>query len=214
MESEEFNVVNRFFQKGMSNFSGRIVSLRRIQNIEILRWYQMTYVNVLTEKFYKFEKRIEKRLFCSLNFYDLNDIIKNSIDPRAITQDEKTFNEYGLGIYLSKLSITSYLKSSNKTLFLTRAIVGKEVLKGKKELRRPPYIVKTINIADSVHGDFGKDKIFVIFDKNQILPEYLIEFDLDESKVRKIRGSGEVDQSNSALSNSSYRIDNAANNGE
>lgn len=63
-----------------------------------------------------------------------------------------------------------------KCMFLARVLVG-EYTVGHPHFCRPPSKDLSIaNFFDSCVDDMVNPKIFVIFDSNQIYPEYLIEF--------------------------------------
>ncbi|XP_061085443.1 protein mono-ADP-ribosyltransferase PARP11-like isoform X1 [Conger conger] len=63
-----------------------------------------------------------------------------------------------------------------KSMFLARVLVG-ECTVGHPLFSRPPSKDTTItNFYDSCVDDIVNPKIFVIFDSNQVYPEYLIEF--------------------------------------
>ncbi|XP_035257836.1 protein mono-ADP-ribosyltransferase PARP11-like isoform X2 [Anguilla anguilla] len=65
---------------------------------------------------------------------------------------------------------------SFKSMFLARVLVGEYTL-GHPLFSRPPSKDTTItNFYDSCVDDIVNPKIFVIFDSNQVYPEYLIEF--------------------------------------
>lgn len=63
-----------------------------------------------------------------------------------------------------------------KCMFLARVLVGEYTL-GHPQYSRPPSKDMSIaNFFDSCVDDMMNPKIFVIFDSNQIYPEYIIEF--------------------------------------
>lgn len=63
-----------------------------------------------------------------------------------------------------------------KTMFLARVLVG-EYTQGQSMYCRPPSKDASFtNFYDSCVDDIANPKIYVIFDSNQIYPEYLIEF--------------------------------------
>lgn len=63
-----------------------------------------------------------------------------------------------------------------KCMFLARVLVGEYTLGHPQYCRPPSKDMSIANFFDSCVDDMMNPKIFVIFDSNQIYPEYLIEF--------------------------------------
>lgn len=63
-----------------------------------------------------------------------------------------------------------------KCMFLARVLVGEYTLGHPQYCRPPSKDTSIANFFDSCVDDLINPKIFVIFDSNQIYPEYLIEF--------------------------------------
>lgn len=63
-----------------------------------------------------------------------------------------------------------------KTMFLARVLVGEATLGNPLFCRPPSKDMSYSNFFDSCVDDLANPKIYVIFDCNQIYPEYLIEF--------------------------------------
>ena len=63
-----------------------------------------------------------------------------------------------------------------KTMFLARVLVGEYTLGHPLYCRPPSKDASYTNFFDSCVDDIANPKIYVIFDSNQIYPEYLIEF--------------------------------------
>lgn len=71
--------------------------------------------------------------------------------------------------------------SSPKTMFLARVLVGEFTL-GNSSYVIPP-LKDGQNFYDSCVNNFSNPSIFVIFEKQQIYPEYLIEY-VDQISAR------------------------------
>uniref|UniRef100_A0A3Q3D5T2 Poly [ADP-ribose] polymerase n=1 Tax=Hippocampus comes TaxID=109280 RepID=A0A3Q3D5T2_HIPCM len=65
---------------------------------------------------------------------------------------------------------------SYKSMFLARVLVGEYTLGHPLYCRPPSKDTSLTNFFDSCVDDTANPKIYVIFDSNQIYPEYLIEF--------------------------------------
>lgn len=63
-----------------------------------------------------------------------------------------------------------------KSMFLARVLIGDYTVGQSKFCRPPSKDTRVTNFYDSCVDDIANPKIFVIFDCNQIYPEYLIEF--------------------------------------
>lgn len=63
-----------------------------------------------------------------------------------------------------------------KTMFLARVLVGEHTVGHPMYCRPPSKDASFTNFFDSCVDDMANPKIFVLFDSNQIYPEYLIEF--------------------------------------
>lgn len=63
-----------------------------------------------------------------------------------------------------------------KTMFLARVLVGEYTVGHPMYCRPPSKDASFTNFYDSCVDDMANPKIYVIFDSNQIYPEYLIEF--------------------------------------
>ena len=71
-----------------------------------------------------------------------------------------------------------YCQSAGKStiMFMARVLVG-DYAQGKEHYVRPPAkLVGGFQFYDSCVDDVANPSIFVIFEKNQIYPEYLIEY--------------------------------------
>lgn len=63
-----------------------------------------------------------------------------------------------------------------KSMFLARVLVGEYTVGHALYCRPPSKDASFTNFFDSCVDDMANPKIYVIFDSNQIYPEYLIEF--------------------------------------
>lgn len=73
--------------------------------------------------------------------------------------------------------------SCSKTMFLARVLVG-EFTVGRSSYVRPP-LKDNQNFYDSCVNSSSNPSIFVIFEKQQVYPEYLIEY-LDQACARML----------------------------
>ncbi len=207
---EELDMIKKRLLLEIKCFDLEIIKVQRLQNGKFVRRYAEKYLDMIKlfpekskKTLNKEDKTFEKRSYCGMAAFNVKDILFNNIDPRAITASNppkgnnngqqaqantSASNIFGDGVYLSEHLLTSYLKTNMKRVYMVRALPGVQ-LKGKPGIRRGPYIPKTVEIADSVFGNIGDDNVDIIFNKYQILPEYLIEFAINEEKINLFRAS-------------------------
>lgn len=68
------------------------------------------------------------------------------------------------------------LLRASKSMFLARVLIGDYINGDSKYMRPPSKDGSYVNLYDSCVDDTWNPKIFVVFDANQIYPEYLIDF--------------------------------------
>lgn len=69
-----------------------------------------------------------------------------------------------------------HLFRTYKSMFLARVLIGDYINGDSKYMRPPSKDGSYVNLYDSCVDDTWNPKIFVVFDANQIYPEYLIDF--------------------------------------
>nr|XP_056703415.1 protein mono-ADP-ribosyltransferase PARP12 [Euleptes europaea] len=171
--SNEFRKVQVNFERTMSKAT--IIRIKRIQNLalwEVFQWQkeQMKKANG--------GKDVDERLL-------FHGTARNHVDP--ICQQNFDWRicgvhgtAYGKGSYFARDASYSdnYCKqdSISKTIFLARVLVG-EFTNGLPHYLRPPAKDSQNTIFyDSCVNSTHNPSIFVIFEKHQIYPEYLIEY--------------------------------------
>jgi len=127
----------------------------------------------------KMNNRMEKLLFYATSRIHVESICKNNFDWILHGTGE---TKYGKGIYFTKDAIHSHKNcqgdTKNIVMFVARVLVGDftQGEMGSTGPPPPPY--------DSYVDIRLNPSVFVIFEKNQIYPEYVIEYtELDKSCV-------------------------------
>uniref|UniRef100_A0A3Q2CQZ0 Poly [ADP-ribose] polymerase n=1 Tax=Cyprinodon variegatus TaxID=28743 RepID=A0A3Q2CQZ0_CYPVA len=156
--------------------SSSIVSISRIQNLDLWEIFcrkkkQLMRIQNVTEI-------PERRLFHGTDTKNVDSICKYNFDLRIPKINGRS---YGNGIYFavealyagrySSNSTTSQHNGNTKPIFLARVLVGKFKL-GRSSMQKPDDENQYLSCVN----DINHPKIFVIFDPNQIYPEYLIEY--------------------------------------
>ncbi|XP_010780716.1 poly [ADP-ribose] polymerase 11-like [Notothenia coriiceps] len=166
-----------------------IVSISRIQNLDLWEIFCRKKKQVM--RIQDVKEIQEKRLFHGTEMTNVDSICKYNFDLRL---PSKHGSVYGKGIYFAKHA-TFADKYSNgsrdplplyggetrgvqgeytKVIFLARVIIGKSTV--GKAICRKPDDGSAENTHYSCVDDVKHPKIFVIFDPNQIYPEYLIQY--------------------------------------
>uniref|UniRef100_A0A6I8NJA5 Poly(ADP-ribose) polymerase family member 12 n=3 Tax=Ornithorhynchus anatinus TaxID=9258 RepID=A0A6I8NJA5_ORNAN len=172
----EHQEVVKQFQETMSDFSVRRV--RRVQNLtlwQVFQWQktQMRKVNGGNEV-------AEKLLFHGTNPAHQDAICQHNFDWRICGTHGTLF---GKGSYFAQDASYSHKYSQLgvsgkqvKVMFLARVLVG-DFTPGNPTLLRPPPLERHPGrFYDSCVDRASNPSIFVIFEKHQIYPEYIIEY--------------------------------------
>ena len=123
----------------------------------------------------------EKRLFHGTSPDAVDAICKENFDWRL---NGKNGNLYGDGCYFALEASYSHRyaeedASKSRIMFLAKVLVG-SYIKGNSRFRRPPPKQPSGNqgsdLYDSCVDDVSNPKTFVVFDKNQFYPEYVIQY--------------------------------------
>ncbi|XP_036614762.1 zinc finger CCCH-type antiviral protein 1 isoform X3 [Trichosurus vulpecula] len=168
--SAEYRNIRYHFKSTMKNFD--IQKIRRHQN-------QSLWNNFQRKKSRMLNGGNEKLLFHAADPSCVDVICLYNFDWNFQSLHEAT---YGKGIYFAKDASSSHSNhkssSKNRIMFVAQVLVGAFV-QGKREYTRPPRDIRTY---DSCVDNMTNPSTFVIFDKNQIYPEYIIEYtDVDKS---------------------------------
>ncbi|XP_022605370.1 poly [ADP-ribose] polymerase 11-like [Seriola dumerili] len=183
----EYNTVAGYVREdGLLDRS--IVSISRIQNLDLWEMYCCKKKQLMRIQGVK--EIQERRLFHGTDIKNVDSICKYNFDVRLAGQHG---NVYGKGVYFAKHATYAdkYSKSSTdplplyvggtgsvlrdtKIVFLARVMIGKSIV-GQSDFRKPDDRSPE-NSHDSCVDVKKHPNIFVIFDSNQIYPEYLIQY--------------------------------------
>ncbi|XP_064175721.1 protein mono-ADP-ribosyltransferase PARP12-like isoform X2 [Anguilla rostrata] len=173
--SEDYKKILGLFQKTMRGYG--IQSVERVQNRTL--WEVFQWQKDLMRKNNGGRNVSEKQLFHGTDSKHIDAICKQNFDWRICGTHGTA---YGRGSYFARDAkySHSYTGSSGmKTMFVCRVLVGCYT-KGDSSYLRPP----SRDGGDSVFYDSCVDNvhdpsIFVVFEKHQVYPEYLIKYDED-----------------------------------
>nr|XP_045016332.1 zinc finger CCCH-type antiviral protein 1 [Jaculus jaculus] len=156
----EYIKISECFKASMKNF--KIEKIKRIWNPRLLEAFQ--------RRKEKMQKKDEVLLFHAASRAHVYSICVDNFDW-TIHENHET--KYGKGNYFAKEAFYSHKNcpydSRNIIMFVARVLVG-DFIEGHMLYRRPPVQY------DSCVDTRLNPSVFVIFEKDQIYPEYLIEY--------------------------------------
>ncbi|XP_029617187.1 protein mono-ADP-ribosyltransferase PARP12 [Salmo trutta] len=175
--SVEFKEIQGLFQNTMRGFSIR--QIQRIQNKSL--WEVFQWQRDLMKKNNRGRNVTEKQLFHGTDSKYLHAICLNNFDWRICGLNGTA---YGKGSYFARDAkySNSYSGQSNmRSMFVCRVLVG-DYTKGHSRYLRPPSKDGGDTIFyDSCVDDVSNPSIFVVFEKHQVYPEYLIHYGEDDA---------------------------------
>ncbi|XP_074050723.1 protein mono-ADP-ribosyltransferase PARP11 isoform X2 [Macrotis lagotis] len=192
-QTNEYNEVANLFGKTVD--SNRIKRIQRIQNLDL--WEFFCRKKAQLKKKRGVPKINEQMLFhgtssefveaiCIHNFdwringihaavfgkgtYFARDAAYSSRFCKDDMKHGSTFQIHGVNLQ------QRHLFRTYKSMFLARVLIGDYINGDSKYMRPPSKDGSFVNLYDSCVDNTWNPKIFVVFDANQIYPEYLIEF--------------------------------------
>nr|XP_008169367.1 protein mono-ADP-ribosyltransferase PARP12-like [Chrysemys picta bellii] len=169
----EYKEVKDLFEKTMKNC--RICRLQRIQNPSL--WQVFQWQKEQMRKTNRGRDVDERLLFHGTSTSHLHAICGQNFDWR-ICGTHGTL--YGKGSYFARDARYSHqycqTGSSSKTMIVARVLVGDFVQGSNNYLRPPPRPNNPNSFYDSCVDSLVNPSIFVIFEKHQIYPAYIIEY--------------------------------------
>ncbi|XP_018424918.1 PREDICTED: poly [ADP-ribose] polymerase 12-like [Nanorana parkeri] len=173
--SGEFSNIVKMFNKTVS---GHVVKkLWRVQNPSLWQIYQWQ-----KDQMKKKNSGIEvdeRQLFHGTDNANIDAICRDNFDWRICGTNGTV---YGQGSYFARDASYShnYTSKNNsvvaRTMFVARVLVGDFVV-GDSSMRRPPLKRNGTQIYDSCVDNIRDPSIFVVFEKLQIYPEYILEYE-------------------------------------
>lgn len=168
----EYIKINELFNRTMRGFS--ILKIDRIQNRAL--WEVFQWQKDCMKKSSRGRDVCEKQLFHGTDRKHVDAISLNNFDWRICGTHGTA---YGKGSYFArdaKYSHSYASDSGTRSMFVCRVLVG-DYTKGDSEYLRPPSKDGGDTVFyDSCVNDVYDPAIFVVFEKHQIYPEYLIEY--------------------------------------
>ncbi|XP_053834786.1 protein mono-ADP-ribosyltransferase PARP12-like isoform X2 [Vidua macroura] len=190
--TSEYNEIKQLFHQTMKNYS--ILKIQRIQNPSLWKVFQWQKEKMKRENGGKEVQ--EKRLFHGTDVNSMETICSLNFDWRICGSNG---TNYGKGSYFARDACYSHAYCQptlqGHFMFVARVLVG-DYVKGNATYVRPPVkCADKLWLYDSCVDDELNPSVFVVFEKHQIYPEYIIEYKderISEQKVAGIREQKET----------------------
>ncbi|NXM02808.1 PAR12 polymerase, partial [Tyrannus savana] len=175
-DSQEYEKIKRLFEKTMKDYC--INQIRRIQNPTLWEFFQLQKEKM--KKVSKSESVDERLLFHGTNPSHVSAICEQNFDWRLCGTHGTM---YGKGSYFARDAKYSHeycsARGGRYTMFVAQVLVG-DFVQGNSEYCRPPARASNSNrLYDSCVDDPTDPSIFVIFEKQQIYPAYILEYSFE-----------------------------------
>uniref|UniRef100_W5NK20 Poly [ADP-ribose] polymerase n=2 Tax=Lepisosteus oculatus TaxID=7918 RepID=W5NK20_LEPOC len=169
---EEFTQVETLFRRTMAR--NVIHSIQRIQNPSLWKMFQWQKDKMMKRN--GGNSVLERFLFHGTEKSFIEAICEQNFDWRVCGVHGSL---YGKGSYFARDASYSHSYSKPTTgsriMFVARVLVG-DFTQGNSGYLRPPLKEGNSVFYDSCVNSTSNPSIFVIFEKHQIYPEYLIEY--------------------------------------
>ncbi|XP_041651141.1 protein mono-ADP-ribosyltransferase PARP12-like [Cheilinus undulatus] len=172
-KSEEYEKIKMTFNQTMS--ASKIHKIQRIQNPSLWKVFHLQREQMKKRNRGKAVK--EKYLFHGTNETLIEAICDQNFDWRMCGANGTS---YGRGSYFAREASysDSYVRvkeGQQRTMFVALVLVG-EYIKGSSSYVRPPLKADNKTLYDSCVDNERNPSIYVVFEKQQIYPEYLINY--------------------------------------
>uniref|UniRef100_A0ABM5GH75 Protein mono-ADP-ribosyltransferase PARP12-like isoform X1 n=1 Tax=Pogona vitticeps TaxID=103695 RepID=A0ABM5GH75_9SAUR len=176
--SPEYTNIEYLFQKTMSNYI--ILRIRRIQNPSLWQVYQWQKEQMKKKRG---GRSADEKLLFHGTTSNLETICNDNFDWRICGTNGTVF---GKGSYFARDAQYSHnycqRDAKEKIMFVARVLVGDFTVGRATYTRPPPKSYDRLSCYDSCVDNIADPSIFVIFEKHQIYPAYMIHYSEKENK--------------------------------
>ncbi|NXY87847.1 PAR12 polymerase, partial [Alcedo cyanopectus] len=171
--TSEYSKIKQMFHQTMKSYT--VLKIRRIQNPSLWKVFQWQKEQMKRENGGK--EVNERLLFHGTHNSFLEPICIHNFDWRICGSNG---TNYGKGIYFARDA--SYCHGhcqpavKKHSMFVARVLVGDYVTGYSSYVRPPPKSGAGLRFYDSCVDNELNPSVFVVFEKNQIYPEYIIEY--------------------------------------
>ncbi|XP_039918886.1 zinc finger CCCH-type antiviral protein 1-like isoform X4 [Hirundo rustica] len=183
--TSEYNGIKQLFHQTMKNYS--ILNIQRIQNPSLWKVFQWQKEKMKRENGGK-EVR-EKHLFHGTDNTSMKTICTQNFDWRICGSNG---TNYGKGSYFARDACYAHAycqaTAQGHLMFVARVLVG-DYVKGNAAFVRPPEKnADKLWFYDSCVDNELNPSVFVVFEKHQVYPEYIIEY--EKERIREWNQAG------------------------
>ncbi|CAB1345989.1 unnamed protein product [Coregonus sp. 'balchen'] len=169
----DYQKVQELFNKTMRGF--QITSIERVQNRDL--WEVFQWKRDLMKKNNGGKNSKELHLFHGTDPKHVEAICRDNFDWRLCGTNGTV---YGEGSYFARDAKYSHSYTSHsgvRSMFACRVLVG-DYTRGNSDLRRPPPKGEgSPTLYDSCVDNVLNPSIYVVFERHQVYPEFLIKYD-------------------------------------
>ncbi|NWI62080.1 PAR12 polymerase, partial [Todus mexicanus] len=171
--TSEYNKIKQLFHQTMKSY--KILKIQRIQNPSL--WKVFQWQKEQMKKGNGGKEVDERLLFHGTQTSFMESICVHNFDWRVCGSNG---TNYGKGIYFARDASYSHgyceKLAKRNTMFVARVLVGNYVRGNEAYVRPPMKSVDGLRFYDSCVDNEFNPSIFVVFEKYQIYPEYIIEY--------------------------------------
>lgn len=175
----EFKKLEQLFRRTMKDYA-KIIAINGLQNLGLMEKYCRKKEKMLAAAAGNHQKVNEKRLFHGTSSDAVEAICKHNFSWRL---HGKNTTNYGEGSYFARDASYSHAFAEKNAfgyheMFVAKVLVG-SYTKGHSSYRRPPPKIPSDPVSDlydSCVDDQSDPSIFVIFDTDQLYPEYIVKY--------------------------------------
>ncbi|NXF94854.1 PAR12 polymerase, partial [Eubucco bourcierii] len=178
--STEYDRIKQLFLQTMKNY--KVLKIQRVQNPSLWKVFQWQKEKMKRENGGR--DVTEKLLFHGTKTIFMESICLHNFDWRICGNNG---TNYGKGSYFARDASYSHEYcqpvGKTKTMFVARVLVG-DYVRGNTAYVRPPIKpFNSLQFYDSCVDNEFNPSVFVIFEKYQVYPEYIIEYKVEEKCV-------------------------------
>ncbi|XP_030576443.1 protein mono-ADP-ribosyltransferase PARP12-like [Archocentrus centrarchus] len=170
--SAEFKKVEALFCKTMRGFD--IVGIQRIQNKALWEAFQLQKNQMKSKT--RCGNVTEKQLFHGTDSRFVDVICHHNFDWRICGTHGTAFGKGSYFAHDARYSHDYTGDTDVRAMFISRVLVGDYTRGSSNYVRPPSKDGGDINFYDSCVDDVMNPSIFVVFEKHQIYPEYLLQY--------------------------------------
>ncbi|CAL8385537.1 unnamed protein product [Boreogadus saida] len=171
--SEEYKETETLFRQTMTDFD--IVKIERIQNKSLWDQFQLQREQMKTRNGGR--SVAERKLFHGTDSKFIDAICSSNFDWRICGTHGTA---YGNGCYFARDASYSHNYTGNaatvRSMFVSRVLVGHHTRGSANYMRPPSKDGRDTLFYDSCVDDIRSPSIFVVFDRPQIYPEFLLTY--------------------------------------